>query len=313
MGNQSGITVSGTSVLVPRRKISQDGARSGKILQDTYLAARKSGFCLDCRGFGRSSFLTPLDFGVMSWQCSILGALHLFAIQVNPQAETVSVICAVSALAGFTAFRASVSRASADPRRQRSADLGWHVPALVGRFLQTLSVAQALLVVKPTLSQRTLRIGVARRDSQRPTTFCLCGGARERVRVAIAFHAAEYSSQAAARAIRYEAAKRGLQTHFVAGCRYIRSTWLLHHATSSGALWRDTARREERWVESAGRREGRDKLHSQRGRPEWNGMGAEADRVGGRQVDGRRPMVNPSRPRFADPTSADPAEADRPR
>ncbi|KAJ7616145.1 hypothetical protein DFH06DRAFT_1145652 [Mycena polygramma] len=51
----------------------------------------------------------------------------------------------------------------------------------------------------------------------------------------------------------------------------------------------------------------------QRGRPEWNGMEAEAGRPGGPQVDGGRPMVNPGRPRFADPRSADPAEADRPR
>ncbi|KAJ7645061.1 hypothetical protein DFH06DRAFT_1301098 [Mycena polygramma] len=113
-----------------------------------------------------------------------------------------------------------------------------------------------------------------------------------------------------------------------------------HHAQSASGLWID--RHEEprgtmggvRWTHrgqrevralaeppqtsatrAQGRREklGEDTSEAQRGRPEWNGMEAEADRVGGRQVDGRRPMVNPSRPRFADPTSADPAEADRPR
>ncbi|KAJ7676728.1 hypothetical protein DFH06DRAFT_1122033 [Mycena polygramma] len=42
-----------------------------------------------------------------------------------------------------------------------------------------------------------------------------------------------------------------------------------------------------------------------------SGAEPEVDRVGGREVDGCRPMVNPSRPRFADPTSAEPARMPR--
>ncbi|KAJ7658755.1 hypothetical protein DFH06DRAFT_1131045 [Mycena polygramma] len=140
----------------------------------------------------------------------------------------------------------------------------------------------------------------------------------------------KHSSQAVTRAIRRERARqRGLGAGVAACARHLpaEGIWATERKRQDAAAFRPpgcgTTRRRlavygETWRDDRSNGSNlpdveREERGCQQGRPEWNGMEAEADRVGGRQVDGRRPMVNPSRPRFADPTSADPAEADRPR
>ncbi|KAJ7657384.1 hypothetical protein DFH06DRAFT_1131874 [Mycena polygramma] len=149
---------------------------------------------------------------------------------------------------------------------------------------------------------------------------------------AVAFHPVEHSSQAVTRAIRRERARqRGLGAGAAACARPAQSClqrgiWATERKRDAAAFGPPgccTTRRRvavygETWRDERSNGSSlldveREERGCQRGRPEWNGMEAEADIVGGRQVDGCRPMVNPSRPRFADPTSADPAEADRPR